>query len=217
MVCACEDVTLRDLDDAVARGFRDVESVKRYTGLGTGPCQGKSCLGTAMRHLAAHADLPPAAQVPFTARTPLNPLRLAELAGLPLPPLEPVAPMPSRHGPHPLQPTTPVPDKADVDKNYVGWQGTWPPEFRAYLSADEVPAAPAPLCPWPLNFLATPTLCVLVPRRAAEAHGVNMISLAFAGLFLPRGGSLAAALKAAGTEDPLALLEMVAGTAPQRG
>jgi hypothetical protein len=79
------------------------------------------------------------------------------------------------------------------------------------------PAAPAPLCPWPLNFLATPTLCVLVPRRAAEAHGVNMISLAFAGLFLPRGGSLAAALKAAGTEDPLALLEMVAGTAPQRG
>jgi hypothetical protein len=79
------------------------------------------------------------------------------------------------------------------------------------------PAAPAPLCPWPHNFLATPTYCVLVPRRAAEAHGVDMNSLAFAGLLLSRGGSLAAALKAAGTEDPLVLLEMVAGTAPQKG
>jgi sarcosine oxidase subunit beta len=114
LVCACEDVTLRDLDDAVARGFRDIESVKRYTGLGTGPCQGKSCLATTMRHLAAHADLPPAAQVPFTARTPLHPLRLAELAGLPPPPLEPVAPMPRREGPHPLQPAHPVPERAEV-------------------------------------------------------------------------------------------------------
>lgn len=113
-VCACEDVTRRDLDDTIARGYRDIESVKRYTGLGTGPCQGKSCLVAAVEHLAAHADLPGAAQVPFTARPPLMPTRLAELAGLPLPPLEPVSPMPQRAGPHPLRPAAKVAEKADV-------------------------------------------------------------------------------------------------------
>jgi len=114
LVCACEDVTLHDLDDAVAHGFRDIESVKRYTGLGTGPCQGKSCLVTTMEHLTAHAGLPEAARVPFTARTPLDPLRLAELAGTPAPPLEPVVPTPARSGPHPLRPIRPVPAQASV-------------------------------------------------------------------------------------------------------
>ena len=33
LVCRCEDVTLHDLNDAIARGYRDLESLKRYTGL----------------------------------------------------------------------------------------------------------------------------------------------------------------------------------------
>ena len=52
---------------------------------------------------------------------------------------------------------------------------------------------------------------MLVPRRAAEAHGAGLNSLAFAGLLLSRGGSLAAALARAGSADPLALLHAVAG------
>ena len=40
IVCACEDVTKGELEDAVRRGYGDVESMKRYTGLGTGPCCG---------------------------------------------------------------------------------------------------------------------------------------------------------------------------------
>jgi sarcosine oxidase subunit beta len=114
VVCACEEVTRHDLDDAIARGHCDVESVKRYTGLGTGPCQGKSCLVAAVEHLSQRVNLPPGAQVPFTARTPLQPTRLAELAGLAPPPLEPTAPLPERTGPHPLVPKEPVPERADV-------------------------------------------------------------------------------------------------------
>ena len=52
IVCACEDVTAAELEDAVGQGYGDVESMKRYTGLGTGPCQGKSCLVAAMRFCA---------------------------------------------------------------------------------------------------------------------------------------------------------------------
>ena len=68
LVCACEDVTVHDVEEALARGHRDIESVKRYTGLGTGPCQGKSCLAGAMR--ICQAALPPAGQVPFRSRPP---------------------------------------------------------------------------------------------------------------------------------------------------
>ena len=44
ILCRCEDVTLADVQHAVALGYADVEEVKRYTGFGTGPCQGKECL-----------------------------------------------------------------------------------------------------------------------------------------------------------------------------
>src|SRR4051794_38770182 len=37
VVCACEDVTLHDVQDAMTRGLSDIESIKRYTGFGTGP------------------------------------------------------------------------------------------------------------------------------------------------------------------------------------
>ena len=44
ILCRCEDVTLADVQRAVASGWSDLEEVKRYTGFGTGPCQGKECL-----------------------------------------------------------------------------------------------------------------------------------------------------------------------------
>ena len=44
ILCRCEDVTLADVQHAVDLGYADVEEVKRYTGFGTGPCQGKECL-----------------------------------------------------------------------------------------------------------------------------------------------------------------------------
>ena len=52
IICRCEDVTLEDLKAAYAAGFRDLESLKRYTGLCTGFCQGKGCLTHAARLLA---------------------------------------------------------------------------------------------------------------------------------------------------------------------
>jgi sarcosine oxidase subunit beta len=81
LVCACEDVALKDVRRAFERGFRDLESVKRYTGLGTGPCQGKSCIALAVRELL-RLGATPAEVVPFTVRPPLQPTPLAALAAL---------------------------------------------------------------------------------------------------------------------------------------
>ncbi len=79
IVCRCEDVTLHDLDDAVARGHADIESLKRYTGFGTGWCQGKGCVALCARLLAERGGN---AELPITPRPPFHPLPLADLAGL---------------------------------------------------------------------------------------------------------------------------------------
>ena len=81
LLCACEDVTLDEVLRAFAAGHRDLESVKRYTGFGTGPCQGKSCLALAARELA-RLGATPAEIVPFTARPPVFPAPLAALASV---------------------------------------------------------------------------------------------------------------------------------------
>jgi bacterioferritin-associated ferredoxin len=81
-VCRCEDVTLAEIDHAIALGHDDIESLKRYTGFGTGACQGKSCLASAAARLREKGGDPGTG---FTARPPYHPLPLALLAGLPEP------------------------------------------------------------------------------------------------------------------------------------
>ncbi|HTQ47198.1 MAG TPA: (2Fe-2S)-binding protein [Polyangiaceae bacterium] len=79
LACRCEDVTLHDLEDAIARGHSDLESLKRYTGFGTGWCQGKWCVALCARLLVERGG---SAALPITPRPPIHPIPLADLAGL---------------------------------------------------------------------------------------------------------------------------------------
>jgi sarcosine oxidase subunit beta len=116
ILCACEDVTLDEVRRAFAAGHRDLESVKRYTAFGTGPCQGKSCLATVARELL-RLGATPAEIAPFTPRPPIEPLTLAELAALDPErlPLDAGVPRPAARpaGERP-RPSAPVPARADV-------------------------------------------------------------------------------------------------------
>lgn len=84
-VCLCEDVTLNDLDRAVrVHGFEDIELVKRYTGIGTGKCQGKRCLANAIYAISNLTGKPPSAtgifrQRPMVVTTSLEALEAIEL------------------------------------------------------------------------------------------------------------------------------------------
>jgi len=119
IVCACEDVSVHDVDDAIEHGFADIESLKRYTGLGTGPCQGKSCQASAMRICEERNAVPKEARVPFRARPPFTPTSISQYAGLPAEiTAERIATAGLRPtwgtGAHPLQPRGKLPDKVDV-------------------------------------------------------------------------------------------------------
>jgi bacterioferritin-associated ferredoxin len=76
ILCRCEDVTLADVQHTVAAGYVDLEEVKRYTGFGTGPCQGKECLREVALAIAAAAGRAPRDVAPFTTRPPLVPTEL---------------------------------------------------------------------------------------------------------------------------------------------
>lgn len=88
-LCRCEDVTHAELEHAFAAGLRTIEEIKRYTGFGTGPCQGKECMATVARELVrlGHRDLQP-----FTARPPTEPVSFGALASVPDPFAEPEPP-----------------------------------------------------------------------------------------------------------------------------
>jgi sarcosine oxidase subunit beta len=80
ILCRCEDVTLKDVEDSIAHGYGDIEEVKRYTGFGTGPCQGKECLSVVAAIVAERAG--GAGVLPFTSRPPLAPTPLKHYAAL---------------------------------------------------------------------------------------------------------------------------------------
>jgi len=80
ILCRCEDVTLADVQRAVASGWSDLEEVKRYTGFGTGPCQGKECLRAVALAISAASGRAPAAMHAFTTRPPLVPTELKYFA-----------------------------------------------------------------------------------------------------------------------------------------
>lgn len=81
IVCRCEDVTLSDLEQAFSQGFRDMESLKRYTGFGTGYCQGKCCTAHAARYLAAMKGGDDVVADPPRTRPLLHPTPMAAFVG----------------------------------------------------------------------------------------------------------------------------------------
>jgi sarcosine oxidase subunit beta len=81
ILCRCEDVTLTDVERAVKTGFTDLEEIKRYTGFGTGPCQGKECLRAVALAIARMTGTPAHELSPFTSRPPLVPTELRTFAG----------------------------------------------------------------------------------------------------------------------------------------
>lgn len=81
IVCHCEDVTVEDLRDAFSAGFRDLESLKRYTGFATGMCQGKCCTTHVARFLSSLKGGDDVVADPPRTRPLLHPTKVAQFAG----------------------------------------------------------------------------------------------------------------------------------------
>ena len=83
-VCFCEDVSAHDVEQAIDEGFTDVQTLKRYSTVTMGPCQGKMCGRVLAGICAAHAGPQQAstrADTYTTSRPPYQPVSLSVLAG----------------------------------------------------------------------------------------------------------------------------------------
>ena len=82
IVCLCEDVSAKDLEQAWGEGYRSSEILKRYTTATMGPCQGAMCgrhLASFCASRASEGDVSRAG-VRTTARPPARPATLETLA-----------------------------------------------------------------------------------------------------------------------------------------
>lgn len=80
-VCPCEDVTVGDIRLAIAEGFQDVQSLKRYSTVTMGPCQGKMCVRALSEILADATGRSPGDTGRTTLRPPVQPVPMGALAG----------------------------------------------------------------------------------------------------------------------------------------
>jgi len=80
IVCRCMDVTKDDILEAIKQGYTDIESIKRVTGLGRGPCQGKTCIPLVIRILRQATGRHPDEVGYITPRPPTRPIYMEMLA-----------------------------------------------------------------------------------------------------------------------------------------
>ena len=80
-VCFCEDVTVKDISQAIGEGFDDIQLLKRYSTATMGPCQGKMCHKALAGLCASYTGQSAEAIGATTSRPPLEPVPLGALAG----------------------------------------------------------------------------------------------------------------------------------------
>ncbi|MDE5457067.1 FAD-dependent oxidoreductase [Bradyrhizobium sp. CSA112] len=83
IVCRCEEVTAKDILDAVAIGATGPNQLKAYRRSGMGPCQGRLCGLTVTELMAQARGKNPQEIGYYRLRAPVKPITLAELAAMP--------------------------------------------------------------------------------------------------------------------------------------
>lgn len=80
-VCFCEDVTEKDLHQGVEEGYDEIETLKRYSTVSMGPCQGRMCSRNSAEICGLATGKDSGAVGTTTARPPIAPVPLGALAG----------------------------------------------------------------------------------------------------------------------------------------
>jgi NAD(P)H-nitrite reductase large subunit len=77
VICRCEEVTEKEIIEAIEDGARTVAGVKRRTRAGMGLCQGKTC-GQLVRQMLSRKLGEKVSEIaPDTPRPPTKPLKLS--------------------------------------------------------------------------------------------------------------------------------------------
>jgi len=76
LICRCQEVSLAEVEQAIAEGFVSLNEIKRRTRAGMGLCQGRTCSKLVSRVIAQKAGVDPAAVAPASRRMPVRPVKM---------------------------------------------------------------------------------------------------------------------------------------------
>ena len=79
IICRCEEVTEKEIREAIRCGCKTITEVKRWTRAGMGICQGLTCTRLVERILCETQGISPAELEQRSIRQPLRPLSLHSL------------------------------------------------------------------------------------------------------------------------------------------
>jgi len=74
IVCRCEEITYREIVNAVREGAHTVDAVKRKTRAGMGLCQGRTCSQLIINIICEELSKGKEEVLPFTPRCPFRPI-----------------------------------------------------------------------------------------------------------------------------------------------
>ena len=80
LVCRCSDITIDELREYIAQGCTTVDEIKRFSRLGMGPCQGRTCIPLVVQELANALGKPISSFNPATKRPVVKSIKLGDLA-----------------------------------------------------------------------------------------------------------------------------------------
>jgi NAD(P)H-nitrite reductase large subunit len=78
-ICRCEEVTLREIEDAIEEGYTTVDDIKRITRAGMGLCQGRSCSKVIARLISEKTGIPMSDLLQTGYRYPVRPEKMMVL------------------------------------------------------------------------------------------------------------------------------------------
>jgi len=81
IICRCEEVTLKEIKQAISGGATTVEDVKRRTRAGMGLCQGRSCGRIIAKLISQYTGQSLDNILPATFRPPVRTIKLGHLGG----------------------------------------------------------------------------------------------------------------------------------------
>lgn len=81
IICRCQEVTEKEILDAIADGATTVDGVKRRTRACMGLCQGKTCGRLVQNMVARQTGQKPADVPPQKSRMPARPVKIGTFGG----------------------------------------------------------------------------------------------------------------------------------------
>lgn len=81
IICRCQEVTKKEIKDAVKDGASTIDGVKRRSRACMGLCQGKTCERLVAKIIAEETGRAAADILPQTSRMPVRPVKIGIIGG----------------------------------------------------------------------------------------------------------------------------------------